>query len=65
MSGITEDERHALCEAKVTIDGRPAKVTGARLDFARVYDLESGLSCEWAWPTVAYVVKHKGGAFKL
>lgn len=56
-------DRHALCAATVTLNGNPARISGARLPFARVTDMTTGLSAEWAWATVERIVAHDG-AFK-
>lgn len=56
-------ERYALCEARVTLNGSRAKVTGARREFARVTDVATGLSAEWSWRAVALIVS-RGGAFR-
>jgi hypothetical protein len=56
-------DRYALIDARVTLNGNPARISGARLDFARVTDTVTGLSCEWAWETVERIVAN-GGAFK-
>jgi hypothetical protein len=57
------DARRALCGARVTLDGRPAKIGGARCDFAAVSVLPDGPSYEFAWPTVARIVAI-GGDFR-
>ena len=59
----TLSERYELIDAKVTLDGNRAKISGARNDFAMVRVIPSGLGCEFAWSTVARIVA-KGGAFK-
>jgi hypothetical protein len=59
----TLDQRRALCETRVTLDGQPARISGAQRDFAMVRITASGLGAEWAWPTVARIVA-KGGKFK-
>lgn len=56
-------DRYALTAAKVTLNGQPAKVTGALNDYAKVTQIESGLSCEWAWETVARIVANGGRFF--
>ena len=56
-------DRDQLVNARVTLNGRPARISGTKLDFARVTDRETGLGCEWAWETVARIVA-KGGAFQ-
>lgn len=60
---MTREERQQLCEARVTLNGRPAYVSGTQRDFARVTDRGTGLSCEWAWETAALVIS-RGGKFK-
>jgi hypothetical protein len=57
------DTRRELCGARVTLNGEPAMISGASRDFANVTQLGTGLSCEWAWSTVARIVA-KGGEFK-
>lgn len=57
------DQRQTLCAAQVTLNGQPARVSGALRDFARVTDTRTGLSAEWSWAAVARVVA-KGGAFQ-
>ncbi len=59
---VSLDQRFALCEADVTLDGLPARVCGARSRFATVRLTKSGLSAEWSWEAVARVVA-KGGHF--
>jgi hypothetical protein len=56
-------DRHALVLATVTLDGRKARVTGIRNDFATVTDSATGMRVEFAWSTVDRVVRN-GGAFK-
>lgn len=46
---------------RVTLNGKPARVSGYRLDFARVTDA-AGLSAEWSWSAVERILA-KGGAF--
>lgn len=63
----TLDERVALTETPVTLDDRPARVTGYRNDFATVTSVsesnDPARSAEWAWPTIARIVA-KGGSFQ-
>lgn len=56
--------RHEMIEAPVTLNGQPAKVVGAKLDFAHVVDLATGLSAEWAWSTVEHVITNRNGEFR-
>jgi hypothetical protein len=59
----TLSERVALTGASVTLDERPARITGYRREFATVTDrADPARSAEWAWPTVARIVA-RGGEF--
>jgi hypothetical protein len=60
---LTLDERRELCAADVTLDGRPAKVCGARGTSATVAQVPDGPACEFAWATVARVVAQHDGRF--
>ena len=55
--------RRSLCERSCTLNGKPGQVTGARNPFAYVLDRDTGLGCEYAWPTVERVLA-AGGRFK-
>ena len=55
--------RIELCQTRVTLNGRPAHISGATKPFANVTDAETGLSAQWAWATAAGIVS-RGGAFK-
>ena len=57
------DQRRNLVEAKVTLNDRPAKISGYTLSFAIVRN-DNGQSAEWAWETVERIVE-KGGKFYL
>lgn len=48
----------------VTLDGKPAVVSGVKCDFAFVAPLRGGAGCEFAWSTVAHVIDNKNGKFK-
>lgn len=57
-------ERLELCAAHVTLDGKPAKIIGARLSGAIIFALDAPAEgVEFAWPTVARIVAN-GGAFR-
>jgi hypothetical protein len=60
---VTIDQRYDLIAAVVTLDGKPAKISGALQPFATVALLPSGTATEFAWITVARIVAN-GGAFK-
>ena len=55
-------DRHALVLSTVTLNGNSARVSGIRNDVATVRDATTGVSAEFAWPTVESVVM-AGGAF--
>lgn len=57
---ISMTRRHELVDTPVTLDGSPARITGARLDFPIIRSTTS--SVEFAWPTVARIVD-AGGHF--
>lgn len=63
MNSTAHLERLALCAAHITLNGKPAAISGARCDFATVTELPNGARYEWAWPTVARIVAN-GGTFK-
>lgn len=52
----TLEQRRALCEARVTLNGADARISGSRHEFATVRDTRTGLGCEWSWETVARIV---------
>jgi hypothetical protein len=56
-------ERLALTEAKVTLNGEPAKISGVYYRFATVTQLKTRLGAEWSWEAVKRVVAN-GGDFK-
>lgn len=59
----TTERKYELIEARVTLDGKPAKISGARQQFAVVATLNpDGPAVEFAWTTVARVVAN-GGQF--
>lgn len=61
---LTLEEKRELCTKEVTLDGKPAYITGAKNSFAAVRFRDSGAACEWAWETVKFIVEQRNGAFK-
>jgi hypothetical protein len=59
----TQEQRRELCAAEVTLNGKRARITGAKREFARVTVLPDGPGYEWAWETVARIVA-AGGQFR-
>ena len=64
MAYPTVQERRRLCEAQVTLDERPARISGWGLPFAQL-SFRDGIGgvVEYAWETVARIVAN-GGAFR-
>lgn len=60
----TLDERRELCEKSVTLEGKPARICGARLHFPRVATLDGKHQGEWSWAAVQRVCDN-GGHFML
>jgi hypothetical protein len=61
---ITTEQKYDMISQRVTLNGKPAKISGARRQFAMVATLNSeGASAEFAWSTVARIVA-AGGKFK-
>ena len=61
---VTLAERKRLTEIRVTLDGKPAVILGARADFATVAQIPDGLHYRWSWETVKHIVETENGAFK-
>lgn len=58
------EKRSGLCHTKpVTLNGKPAVISGYRNPFAAVIQLSTGLSAEFSWEAVERIVA-KGGEFK-
>lgn len=59
----SKDRRMVLCATPVTLDGKPAKISGYNNPFATVSLASNGLSCEFAWETVDHIVSNRKGRF--
>jgi hypothetical protein len=58
------EKRSGFCHTNgITLDGKPAVISGYRNSFAKVTQLSTGLSAEWSWEAVERIVA-KGGKFK-
>jgi hypothetical protein len=61
---ITTEQKYELIAARVTLDGKPAKISGTRQQFATVATIDpNGPAVEFSWPAVARIVA-TGGKFK-
>lgn len=56
------DQRIALCQNPVTLDGKPARVQGYGLPFATVWAKGSDEGVSFSWVTVQLVIA-RGGRF--
>ena len=60
---VTRAEFDALQDKALTLNGKPARVTGRTLRFARVYQIDAPtVSAEFCWETVLGTADN-GGAF--
>lgn len=60
---MTQEEKNQLCEYKITINGKPAKIVGRLLDFPFVAEVDGPLASVFSWKTIARVISN-GGNFK-
>ena len=61
---MNDETKRQLIAATVTLDGRPAKISGRLLGYAVVGSLEQPLtSVQYSWEAVARIVE-QGGAFR-
>lgn len=60
---IASINRNLYADAKVTLNGQHARITGLKRDFATIVNIKSGESHEWSWNAVERIVA-KGGAFE-
>ncbi len=64
-SEAVANERRELCELKhLTLNGKPAQLSGALLRFPIVTDRETGLSCEFSWVAVYNIIENRNGKFR-
>lgn len=61
---LDTDPGRAYAGADCTLDGEPATIAGRALPFAIVAHYPRGLRVEYAWATVAHVMRDRGGAFR-
>jgi len=60
MTRLTLDQRRQLCQVRVTLNGQPAKISGAQNEYATVSTLGGTTQYQWAWSTVEYVCSRDG-----
>lgn len=57
---MNDIDRYRAIATPVTLDDRPAKITGARNDFATVRSHDGKLTGEWAWQTAIRIADTHG-----
>lgn len=63
-SNIPYEQRLAYCQSNVTLNGKPAAISGARCQFARVWELGNPtMSVEYSWYAVQRTIEERNGAF--
>ena len=64
---VSTAEREALMSKPVTLNGRPALISGRLSPFAmvRTNDGPRAYVGEWSWHSVRHVIEENNGAFKL
>jgi len=63
--GLDDEQRQKLCQAAVTLDGEPARISGWANSFAAVSRTDGrGGHVDFAWATAAHIVAHRNGAFQ-
>lgn len=63
MPRLTLDDKRELCSQTVYLDGKPAKVSGARNDWATIYTLDGKSFAGFAWNRVERICREGGGMF--
>ena len=65
LKEIPVEDRIRLSEQAVTLDGKPAKVSGVYNQFALVWCKSTpGKGVQFSWAAVRSVIKTRGGRFK-
>lgn len=64
-SFLTLEDRRTFCAIPVTLDGKRAKISGARNKFATVHAFADNSQGNWAWETVWAIVTDRNGEFYL
>ncbi len=59
---VSVEQRWALVQGAVLLDGLPARIMGVRSDFARIVTLDGARGAEWSWPSVVRICA-SGGRF--
>ena len=61
---VPEDRRYDLVDARITLNGEKAALTGIKNRFATVTQYGTGLSCEFSWETAEHIITKKNGDFR-
>lgn len=54
------NSRLQFIDAEVTLDGKPAKISGAENSYATVSTLDNTASFKWSWAGVETICKRDG-----
>lgn len=58
------DERYELMYTKgITLNGKPATISGAKLLFPQVAALDGSCNAEWNWTAIKHIITNNGGCF--
>lgn len=68
MIYMAEQRKRALVkmadEINITLNDKPATVSGTKCDFATVSQIPQGVSAEFAWQTVEHIIVNREGKFR-
>jgi len=62
--GCTYDERVSWCSAHITLNNKPARISGACLKFPVIQTLDGLTSVEFSWHAIRRVIETRSGKFK-
>lgn len=64
---LTYEQKQALIQGakKITLNGEPAVISGAKNRFATVRSTKSGASVDFSWDTASRILTHREGAFRI
>ena len=64
MRTDTYEARRDICAVHVTLNGKPATISGALVNHGTVSSLDGELSAQWSWPAIERIV-NTNKQFKL
>lgn len=57
-------EQRAMCKLEVTLNGKPAVLSGVLLAYGKVTNLSTGERVELSWDRIKQTIQHQGGRFQ-